>query len=250
MADTKSKNGLTPPYSSWKTFKNFLEELGEKGVPERIDRSVMKKKSGSVQSQLRTTMRFLNLIDDSKTVKGDRLESLVQAYQTDQWSEVLQDVLLDAYEPYIEDLPLETGTAKQLEEVFKEKSDVSGSSLVKAIRFFLNAMKETEVELSSHFAPPSSRRKRKSSKEKKKRKKSREEKPSKSRSEDEGTESGADEREEPMPPEPEGFRTLTLPIPGRSEEAQLVIPEDLAPAEWGLISTYVESYVKMNLGEE
>ena len=36
----RTRSSGTPPYTSYRTFKTFIEDLHEQGVPSRIDRSV------------------------------------------------------------------------------------------------------------------------------------------------------------------------------------------------------------------
>ena len=54
----------TPPYTSYRTFRTFIDDLREHGVPSRIDRSVLTRFSGVVGSQLMHALRFLGLIED------------------------------------------------------------------------------------------------------------------------------------------------------------------------------------------
>src|SRR5713101_6615532 len=51
-----------PPYLSYRTFCKFLDELRKKGPPNRIDRSVTTKMSGSTRAHLMATLRYLELI--------------------------------------------------------------------------------------------------------------------------------------------------------------------------------------------
>ena len=50
-----------PPYVPYRSFRNFIDTL-KQGIPARIDRSVMGTMSGALQSQLTTTLKYLDLI--------------------------------------------------------------------------------------------------------------------------------------------------------------------------------------------
>ena len=56
---------ITLPYVSYRTFRNFLELLGD-GMPARIDRSVWGPRySGTSGQQLMTALKSLELINDA-----------------------------------------------------------------------------------------------------------------------------------------------------------------------------------------
>ena len=60
----RARSSGTPPYTSYRTFKTFIEDLHEHGVPSRIDRSVLTRFSGIVGTQLMHALRFLGLVED------------------------------------------------------------------------------------------------------------------------------------------------------------------------------------------
>ena len=60
----QSKSIRTPPYTSYRTFKTFIQDLHEHGVPSRIDRSVLTHFSGVVGTQLMHALRFLGLVEE------------------------------------------------------------------------------------------------------------------------------------------------------------------------------------------
>ena len=61
--ETADSVSITPPYVAFKTFKSFIKMLSANGVPSEIDKSMMDGMSGSTQSQLSATLRFLGLVD-------------------------------------------------------------------------------------------------------------------------------------------------------------------------------------------
>ena len=61
-----------PPYVPYRTFQTFLEFLFDEGIPDRIDRSVWGARfSGSSGTQLMTTLKVLNLIDQDGNQLGN-----------------------------------------------------------------------------------------------------------------------------------------------------------------------------------
>jgi len=84
MATQTVGRGNTPPYVSYPSFKTLLGELHEHDVPSRIDRSVLRRFSGIVGTQLLTTLRFLHLIDE-QSHPTPRLGELVVAFGTPEW---------------------------------------------------------------------------------------------------------------------------------------------------------------------
>ena len=58
---------LTPPYSTFSAFINFLNKLRDTGVETRIDPSVFGNVSGTISYSIISTLKFLKLIDESGT---------------------------------------------------------------------------------------------------------------------------------------------------------------------------------------
>ena len=91
-----------------RTFKTFIEDLHEHGVPSRIDRSVLTRFSGVVGTQLMHALRFLGLIEDDGR-PTERLKELVKAHGTANWSERFLELLGHEYAPMFA-IDLETAT--------------------------------------------------------------------------------------------------------------------------------------------
>lgn len=134
-----------PPYLSHKTFTNFLEGL-RKGVPARIDRSVIGSLSGTAQAHLLQTLRYLNLIN-AESVPTENLNRLAAAQGPDR-QELLKELLTAAY-PFVFNggVDLEKCTSKQFEELFA-KTGASGETLRKTLTFFMGVSKDAGVKLS------------------------------------------------------------------------------------------------------
>lgn len=133
-----------PPYMSFKSFRGLLDEMGDRGVPARVDRSFLQHKSGSIQSQLLTGLRALGLIDEDK-VPADRLR--VMAEQPDERPQVLREIV---EEYYARPLGMQQGTRQQLEEWFRSEG-LSGATVDKGIAFFVQAADFAGLEISPHF---------------------------------------------------------------------------------------------------
>lgn len=154
MSEAKDRQ-TTAPYASWKSFMTFLELLADMGVPHRIDRTVMSRMSGATQSNIRVALTFLELTDsDGKPT--DALRRLVSSLgRSEEWKDSLRGVIMSAYAPLTSDLSVEAGTADQLWKCFREHGNVRGSTLSRAVRFFLAALREAGVSHSPYFkAPP------------------------------------------------------------------------------------------------
>jgi hypothetical protein len=133
---------VSPPYVAFPTFRNFLASL-KGGIPARIDKSVMGNISGGAQSHLLATVKFLQLIGPQGEPQ-DELRQLVDAYQTDKWKEVLSALVKSSYSDVIDGLDLTTATPQQLDEKFRA-AGVEGSTLDKAMRFYLTAVQESGI---------------------------------------------------------------------------------------------------------
>lgn len=151
MSNTDSANGKwTPPYASWTTLQNTIERMAEEGaVPARIDRSYLSKLPGSAQSELMAGMKALGLIDDAFKPQ-QTLEDLVAGTEDDR-KQTMRAIVERLYAAALALGPF--ATQAQLEGVFRTYG-VSGSTLRKAVRFFLNASKFADVPLSPHFRAP------------------------------------------------------------------------------------------------
>ena len=144
MADTK--NERIPPYTSYKTFRTLIEDLRTHGVPNHIDRDVLKRFSGSVGTQLMTALRFLNLITDENEPLPE-LEELVEAKEPEQWKRALASTLSESYGDLMK-IDLSRATPSALNKEFKERYTNKDDVAKKCVRFFVHAVKDSGIELS------------------------------------------------------------------------------------------------------
>lgn len=155
MADDPNRDTeaavFTPPYPAFSTLNSFLVNLGSKPIPPRIDRSLMVGIANGVQTQVLAALREFGLIDDAHQVTN----LLVEATQDSTRQAVYRRILTNYYADQMV-LSEGKGTAAQLAESFKP-SGYTGSTLRKAITFFLNLAAAAEVPLSPHFRPPAQR---------------------------------------------------------------------------------------------
>jgi hypothetical protein len=145
MAQTEDSKQALAPYVSWSTFRGLILDLRQH-TPAAIDRSVLRAgRSGAQVSQLENALRFLALKDDQ-----DRPTALCERYlkaTPEQEPAVLQEMLSKAYGSALPLKDLNTMTSTLLNERL-EKWGNAGSTLRKARKFFLEAAKAANVELS------------------------------------------------------------------------------------------------------
>ncbi len=140
-----------PAYVAYETLKNFIERLKESGaVPDHIDRTMMPSMSGAVQSHLMTALRFLRLVEGDDDAATESLRRLVRG-GPDDWQPVLCDVLHVAYSGITDDVNIATTTDGKLREAFSSATNLSGSMLDRAIRFYLHALKDGGIEVSPYI---------------------------------------------------------------------------------------------------
>jgi hypothetical protein len=139
-----------PPYISFRTLLNLIERMADEGVPPRIDRSFLSGLSGGYQTQVLAALRSLGLMDDDGKVKP-RLLTLVG--QPDQRPALIAEIVRERY-PEAVALGEEKATQGQLEDQFK-RYGITGTTLRKAIAFYLHAANYTGITVSPYFKIPS-----------------------------------------------------------------------------------------------
>ena len=145
----KARSLRTAPYTSYRTFKTFIEDLREHGVPSRIDRSVLTRFSGAVGGQLMHALRFLGLID-SEGRSTQRLRELVIAHGGAQWPETLSHTLHQAYAPMFA-IDLETATPSHFSATFRKAFPAADAVVQKCVTFFLYAAADAGLRVSARI---------------------------------------------------------------------------------------------------
>lgn len=136
----------TAPYTSYRTFKTFIDDLHEHGVPSRIDRSVLTRFSGVVGAQLIHALRFLGLIEDDGR-PAPRLAELVDAHGAGRWPETLLALLREEYAPMFA-IDLETATPSHFNGAFRKAFPAADAVVQKCVTFFLYAANDAGVKIS------------------------------------------------------------------------------------------------------
>jgi Family of unknown function (DUF5343) len=142
----RARSTGTPPYTSYRTFKTFIEDLYEHGVPSRIDRSVLTRFSGVVGSQLMHALRFLGLIEDDGRPTS-RLKELMKAHAAGHWPETFLKLLRQDYAPMFA-IDLETATPSHFNEAFRKAFPAADAVVQKCVTFFLYAANDAGVKIS------------------------------------------------------------------------------------------------------
>jgi hypothetical protein len=150
MTDGAQVERWNPPYIAYATLANFLDnKLGTNPLPPRIDRGFLDSYAGSVQAQLLSALRLMGFIGD----QGEVLEPLREATRSpDLRKKVIRDWALNFYREQVE-LARQNATAQMLYETFSRQK-YSGSTLRKAIVFYLSLTDDVGLPKSPHFRPP------------------------------------------------------------------------------------------------
>lgn len=140
---------MVPPYVPYRTFQNYMVGL-KKGIPGRIDRSVLPSMSGSMQVHLIHALKALKLIDD----RGDpmpTLQKVVAAWPDEQARHgILMVIVHEAY-PFLfrGGFNLQTASPSQIAEAFGT-AGAQGDTVRKCIAFFIGLAKDAGIVISPH----------------------------------------------------------------------------------------------------
>ncbi len=145
----RARSTGTPPYTSYRTFKTFIQDLDEHGVPSRIDRSVLTRFSGVVGAQLMHALRFLGLIEDDGR-PTQRLKDLVSAHGAGRWPEKFLELLRQEYAPMFA-IDLETATPSHFNEAFRKAFPAADAVVQKCVTLFLYAANDAGVKISGRI---------------------------------------------------------------------------------------------------
>jgi hypothetical protein len=150
MAESEKVATWRAPYVSHETLVNFIEKkLGSNPLPPRVDRGFLDNYAGSVQPLLLGTLRTVGLINDEGVVLDPLREA---AKDPDERRRVLKAWAEEFYAEQIQ-LARQNATAQQLLETFS-RHGYSGSTLRKAIVFYLALSDDLDLPKSPHFKPP------------------------------------------------------------------------------------------------
>jgi len=150
---TNTEKSSSLPVVSFTSLVNFLNQLRDHGmVPNRVDKSLMPKASGSQQMGMLAALRYLALIDETGKPSKE-FTTLVTASDSER-KPMLAECIRRSYEFLFSKngFDLEKGTTGELAEKFRELK-ISGSTVTKATAFFLAAAKEADIRISPHIRP-------------------------------------------------------------------------------------------------
>lgn len=138
-------SAFQPPYMAWATFDNIVEQFRATGLPAQIDRSVLRSRSGTDQTQFLRAAGHFGFID-SEGAPTERFRGYVS--DPDSRPAVMRDVLHECY-PNVLALPQDATPQMLIEQM--RAFGIEGDTVRKAQTFFLNAARFAEIPLSPHF---------------------------------------------------------------------------------------------------
>lgn len=228
MANKNDIKPTLPPYLPFKTFQSFVQRLHETTLPPRIDSSLLRSYSGSVQSQVRGSLRFLGLIDEADATT-QKFREVVAAYSTPDWQKIIGQVISEAYSLLTDGLELGTATRQMLEERFTAWGGTEGDVLRKCLAFYVAACAAGGITLSPHII--AERRGRPLQPRGRSRR----------------------QREEPKPGEASdnlsvvqpGIIRFTLPLPSNPKAtATISVAEGITVEDWTMIDATMQAYIE------
>lgn len=150
MSTDAKIDSTTPAYLPYPTLISSLESLKKNGIPNtgKIDKTLFDNYAGSVQTQLLGAYRFFGLTDANNLVQP-KLPELVNA-DPEGRKRLLKALVEEKYARVIA-LDLPTISQGQLDEAFRA-FNVTGSTLVRAERFFVKACLELGITISKRIS--------------------------------------------------------------------------------------------------
>ena len=149
----RGRPGVTvPPYIPFGTLMNLLRRMKQEGAPDVVDRSYLSGMSGGYQAQVIAAMKAFNLIEEDGRPSRE-LELFLRADEDD-WPAHLRQQAAWLYAAPLE-FADRNATQGQLEKVFREEFGLTGSTLRKAIKFYLDMSQYVDLPVSPFWrAPP------------------------------------------------------------------------------------------------
>ena len=149
MVESSEADSFKPPYISFVTLTNFLDRFGQDPPPPQVDKSFLETYSGANQAMLVSVLRTFGLVDSDRNV----LPPLLAVSTDEDERKRYLDQKLRKHYAELDVLAAQNGTAQQLENWFKQY-DYRGSTLRKAILFYLSAAEYVGLPRSPHFRVP------------------------------------------------------------------------------------------------
>lgn len=149
MATQKQERPI-PPYLPFRTFLGYVDGLRTSGIPAKIDRSVLRNRSGAEQTMIINAFQYLGLIT-SDGAPTPALLSLVNAEEGLVRTKALSDLLVMRYMfLFCDGFNLNTATPAMVKQAFAEQG-VGGDTIRKSMAFFLAAAQEAQIPISPYL---------------------------------------------------------------------------------------------------
>ncbi len=229
-----TEKSAAPAYTSPKSLKTFFDQRREDShIPLVVDRSLLRNFSGSTANELIASLKFLGLINAA----GKPQQSFAEYARADdeQRKALMAKYLRDKYAFLFDDpeFDLERATSNMVAERFRAQG-ISGSTLARAISFFLAVAKDSGIKVSSNVnAPAKPASSGNGSRAKKERA-------------DGQLPSGHGTPPAPPPPPPQdepGTMKFEIPVPNKPS-VKVIIPESFDAEDWELLNTVFAAYIK------
>lgn len=146
-ADTEQRRRVVPPYVSLKSLFRCFDGF-EDALPDHVDRRKVTGVSRAAKAQVMSALTYLGLIDQFRA-PTPAFRSLLKARKSspERWRREFRAVIDAAYSETIDESRLSKMTPKQISKAFGA-TGMSGHSVPRAIRFYLNALEECGVKVS------------------------------------------------------------------------------------------------------
>src|SRR3972149_5252224 len=151
MADEKTETRPTPPYLPYRTLKGYIEGLKASGLPGKIDRTILRNRSGTGQTLLLKALEYLGMITGDGT-PTQVLQHIVTCTDNAERELFLRDVLMARY-PFLfnEGFSLQNATPSLIQPAFEKATGISGDTTRKVVAFFLAAAQDAQLPISSYL---------------------------------------------------------------------------------------------------
>ncbi len=117
MEEKEEIKKALPPYLPYKTLRHFIDSM-KVGMPNRIDRSLMRSIGGSLQSLLIAALEYLRLISPKNGIPEEKLNQLVKAEGIDR-QKILKEIIVSSYTfLFVDGFDLQGATLRELQERF------------------------------------------------------------------------------------------------------------------------------------
>lgn len=231
---TKQQKPAAPAFTSYRSLIGFLNQFRDDGhVPLRVDKSHMPKASGSVIFGHLHALKYLKLIDE-----GGKPLPMFEKYvmaTDDERPALMREMLHAAYQFLFDDaeFDLARASSRQLEERFRSQ-EIQGSTVIRAISFFLGAARDAGIKLAPGLKAPAAPRTEKKQPLPKKATAS----------------TGANDSDDDQDDDEDGaagngtgaVMKFEIPIPF-NRKVRISIPADFNEADWTLLQVMLNAYV-------